>query len=405
MFKIERKSDGMTNNNDELLVRALNYLKRAKLIISIKKFEDKPNFLMDMLKNDNELLKMTKIVFENYRSYVVKGNADLVFKDNFIVAILETYCVLNNIKIIFDDFLDDEESKSSIESIESLKTYLQEIGSLPLLTKEEEKNLAIRISNGDMSARKMFVERHLRLVIKNVKKFLNRGVPILDLIQEGNVCLLNVVDTFNFDKNIDFTSYANWKIRLALNSAVQNQGRNIKIPTLWIEQITRLDETYDYLKDELGREPTLSEIAQKMQLSIKKIVDLYKLKDDTISMNPLNHDDERFSDYIGLQDNLVEDVVIGDLMRLHFRKFIDECNLTAAQKEVISLRYGLDGTEPQNRTEIATSRHISGEGVRQLEMAALKKMRHNINAAQFNVNTGNAEGQIKKVVKSNKTKV
>ena len=279
---------------------------------------------------------------------------------------------------------EDEEQETNDSNISSdyVKMYLKEIGKIPLLTYEQEVKYANLAKQGDEEAKKILTESNLKLVVSIAKKYVGRGVQLLDLIQEGNIGLMKAVDRFDPSKGFKFSTYATWWIRQAIIIAVKNQGKTIKLPTNQIDAISKYKNTFDELTMELSREPTLDEIAERMGIPYEKCVDLYFLRMDTVSINKRldtnSGDGDELGNFIESPDN-VEDDIIADNLKEEVKEIFFNAKLTASEQYVIIYRMGLFGYKRKTLEKIGEELGRTRERIRQIEKGALRKIKRSYN--------------------------
>ena len=258
-----------------------------------------------------------------------------------------------------------------------VRMYLKEIGKVPLLTAEQEQELAQRMLEGDEDAKSQLIEANLRLVVSIAKRYLGRGMQFLDLIQEGNLGLIKAVDKFDHSKGFKFSTYATWWIRQAITRAIADQARTIRIPVHMVETINRLVREQRALIQELGREPTVEEIAERMNLSVEKVREIQKISQEPVSLEkPIGEEEDRhLGDFIPDDDAMSPaDQVAYTLLK---EQLLDAMKgLTAREEKVLRLRFGLDDGRQRTLEEVGKEFNVTRERIRQIEAKALRKLRH-----------------------------
>ena len=275
---------------------------------------------------------------------------------------------------------DDLELSLSTEGIaidDPVKIYLKEIGRVPLLSMEEEKQLAERMAQGDTNAKKRLCEANLRLVVSIAKKYVGRGMQFLDLIQEGNLGLLKAVEKFDYNKGFKFSTYATWWIRQAITRAIADQARTIRIPVHMVETINKLIRVSRQLLQELGREPTPEEIAEEMNMPVDRVREILKISQEPVSLEtPIGEEeDSHLGDFI--QDDNVpvpSDAAAFTLLKEQLVEVLG--TLTEREQKVLRLRFGLDDGRARTLEEVGKEFNVTRERIRQIEAKALRKLRH-----------------------------
>lgn len=280
-----------------------------------------------------------------------------------------------------DNSIKDEELKELISNTkvdDPVKMYLKDIGQAQLLTSEQEVELAKRILEGDVLAKKELSERNLKLVVSIAKKYVNRSsMQFLDLIQEGNLGLLKAVEKFDYTKGFRFSTYATWWIRQSITRAIADQARTIRIPVHMVETIHRLSRVSKQLMQELGRDPTNAEIAERMGISESRVIEIQKIAQDPVSLeSPVGEEDEsKISDFV--EDESIKsptDSTAQDILKTQLLQVIE--TLTPREQKVIRLRYGLDDNHARTLEEVGKEFNVTRERIRQIEAKALRKLRH-----------------------------
>ena len=258
-----------------------------------------------------------------------------------------------------------------------VRMYLREIGKIPLLSFEEEAELAKRVMEGDEEAKQKLSESNLRLVVSIAKKYVGRGMLFLDLIQEGNMGLIKAVEKFDYTKGYKFSTYATWWIRQAITRAIADQARTIRIPVHMVETINKLIRTSRHLLQQLGREPTPEEIAQEMEMPLEKVMEIQKIAQDPVSLEtPIGEeDDSHLGDFIQDEDSPApQDSAAYTLLREQLEDVMN--TLTLREAKVLKLRFGLEDGRPRTLEEVGKEFMVTRERIRQIEAKALRKLRH-----------------------------
>ena len=336
-----------------------------------------PDMLLKITKNNQKFSKMIQLIIGENTKQVEIDHLAKISDDNTLILVVEIYCMLNNIKFKeseMDSEIDLKEDTAEVTS--SLKMYLKEISRRPLLSLEEEQELAKQISEGNEEAKNIFIESNLRLVVSVAKKYIGRGLSFLDLIQEGNIGLMTAVNKYDLSKGVKFSSYAVWWIRQSIQRAVEDKGRNIRIPSYMSREISKYKKAVSTLELKLNREPTINEIASEMNISITEATKLKKIQIDTVSINKLvgDEEDNELEDFISSTEETLEEKVITSTMQEKVRELLEK-ELTSKEADVLILRFGLNDGKPLSLREIGERLNISPEGVRKNETRALMKLR------------------------------
>lgn len=272
---------------------------------------------------------------------------------------------------------DDFDNLEGISVEDPVRTYLKEIGKIPLLSSQEEVELAEKMQ-GDEEARKRFTEANLRLVVSVAKRYVGRGVLLLDLIQEGNLGLIKATERFDYTKGYKFSTYATWWIRQAITRGIADQARTVRIPVHMVEIINKLTRTSRELTQVLGREPEPEEIAKEMDLPIERVREIQKIAQDPVSLESPVRDEEDSSQ---LMDFIEDDKIVSPeeaITQNQLRQALEEVMLTlrTREAEVLRLRFGLDDGRARTLEEVGREFHVTRERIRQIEAKALGKLRH-----------------------------
>ena len=347
-------------------------------------FEEKLTQLLELAKTKKNVLDNKEILNYFHGEILSPEQLDQIydFLENHHVDVLRMDDDEDMEPELFED--GEEEEPIDVDNLDlsipdgvslddPVRMYLKEIGKVPLLSPEEEIELAKRMELGDENARKRLAEANLRLVVSIAKRYVGRGMQFLDLIQEGNLGLIKAVEKYDYSKGFKFSTYATWWIRQAITRAIADQARTIRIPVHMVETINRLIRTSRQLLQELGREPTPEEIAEKMEMPVERVREIMKISQDPVSLEtPIGEEeDSHLGDFI--QDDHVQvpvDAATYTLLHEQLMEVLD--TLTEREQKVLRLRFGLDDGRPRTLEEF----NVTRERIRQIEAKALRKLRH-----------------------------
>ena len=361
---------------------------------------DKEKF-MEKLKGLQELAKKKKNVLENreVKDYfhdtplndqqMEKVYQYLEAHGIDVLRISENDADVDSLLLLSDDDINlDDEEEVDMENLDlsvpegisiedPVRMYLKEIGKVPLLSAEEEIDLAQRMEQGDESAKKRLAEANLRLVVSIAKRYVGRGMLFLDLIQEGNLGLIKAVEKFDYRKGYKFSTYATWWIRQAITRAIADQARTSRIPVHMVETINKLIRVSWQLLQELGREPTPEEIAEEMHMSVERVREILKISQEPVSLEtPIGEEeDSHLGDFI--QDDNVPvpaDAAAFTMLKEQLEDVLS--TLTDREQKVLRLRFGLDDGRARTLEEVGKEFNVTRERIRQIEAKALRKLRH-----------------------------
>lgn len=312
--------------------------------------------------------------------YLEKHNIDLVHEEN---ADDTTELLLDNDDdlLLSDEeeveIIDDADVLEGVSTEDPVRMYLKEIGNVPLLTTEEEIELAKRVEEGDEEAKKRLIEANLRLVVSIAKKYVGRGMPFLDLIQEGNMGLMKAVDKFDYAKGFKFSTYATWWIRQAITRGIADTGRTIRVPVHMVETINKTLRMTRTLLQELGREPTPEEVADRLNVPVSRVREVLKISRDPVSLDtPIGEeDDSHLGDFIEDDSALSpSDSAAFSMLREELGTALE--SLTDRERQVVQLRFGLIDGRARTLEEVGKEFNVTRERIRQIEAKALRKLRH-----------------------------
>ncbi len=357
----------------------------------ISRYSDKIKFLVEVAKKKKSELEFREVQSQFADMHVTEEEFEKILEalDDNGIDVFD-----KDADDIDDDMLDDEdvvlteEDEVDVENIDlsvpdgistedPVRMYLKEIGKVPLLSADEEIELAMRMEEGDEEAKKKLAEANLRLVVSIAKRYVGRGMLFLDLIQEGNLGLIKAVEKFDYRKGYKFSTYATWWIRQAITRAIADQARTIRIPVHMVETINKLIRISRQLLQELGREPTPEEIAQEMNMPVERVREILKISQEPVSLEtPIGEEeDSHLGDFI--QDDNVPvpvDAAAYTLLREQLEEVLN--TLTDREKKVLSLRFGLEDGRGRTLEEVGKEFNVTRERIRQIEAKALRKLRH-----------------------------
>ena len=381
----EEKEETKKNTKKEKLEEKIEDKKEEKIEKEEKNDEDIKNEKVDkILKKAKE---QGKITYGDLAKELDDANPD---------QIDEVFDAFEEMGVSLNDDLDEEPDIEDLKEVEELKLdeitdtsyegvsvddpvrmYLREIGRIPLLTFEQELDLAKKILKGDEEAKQKLAESNLRLVVSIAKKYVGRGMLFLDLIQEGNMGLIKAVEKFDYTKGFKFSTYATWWIRQAITRAIADQARTIRIPVHMVETINKLIRTSRHLLQQLGREPTPEEIAKEMEISVEKVMEIQKIAQDPVSLEtPIGEeDDSHLGDFIQDEDSPApQDSAAYTMLKEQLEEVMT--TLTPREAKVLKLRFGLEDGKARTLEEVGRVFDVTRERIRQIEAKALRKLRH-----------------------------
>lgn len=349
---------------DEKLKQLLAIAKKKKNVLEYHEITD---FFADMALGEEQIDKVLETLEQNGVDVLRITEGDDV-DDEEIILTEEDEVDVENIDLSVPDGI-------SIE--DPVRMYLKEIGKVPLLSAEEEIELAKKMEMGDQEAKKRLAEANLRLVVSIAKRYVGRGMLFLDLIQEGNLGLIKAVEKFDYRKGYKFSTYATWWIRQAITRAIADQARTIRIPVHMVETINKLIRVSRQLLQELGREPTPEEIAEEMNLPVERVREILKISQEPVSLEtPIGEEeDSHLGDFI--QDDNVPVPADAAAFTLLKEQLVEVLGtLTEREQKVLRLRFGLDDGRARTLEEVGKEFNVTRERIRQIEAKALRKLRH-----------------------------
>ena len=331
-------------------------------------------------------IELTEDKMDDILEYLEKNNVDILqgkspdeapdeAPDDLLLETDDDELLLNEEEEI--EIIDDVDVLEGVSTEDPVRMYLKEIGNVPLLTSDEEVELAKRVEQGDEEAKKKLTEANLRLVVSIAKKYVGRGMPFLDLIQEGNMGLMKAVDKFDYTKGYKFSTYATWWIRQAITRGIADTGRTIRVPVHIVETINKTLRMTRTLLQELGREPTPEEVAERLNVPVSRVREVLKISRDPVSLDtPIGEEDDSH-----LGDFIEDDTVLSPADSATFSMLREELStalesLTERERQVVRLRFGLEDGRARTLEEVGKEFNVTRERIRQIEAKALRKLRH-----------------------------
>ena len=375
--KVKKEKDLETSKN--------NKTEKKEEKVETKKSDDTNSKVQDILKKAKEKGQITYGELAKQLGDINPEQIDKVFDafEEFGVDVLkddlEEEPDIEDLEEVEDIKLEDINTMSfdGINIDDPVRMYLREIGKIPLLTFEEELDLAKQVLEGSEEAKQKLAESNLRLVVSIAKKYVGRGMLFLDLIQEGNMGLIKAVEKFDYKKGYKFSTYATWWIRQAITRAIADQARTIRIPVHMVETINKLIRTSRHLLQQLGREPSPEEIANEMEISVEKVMEIQKIAQDPVSLEtPIGEeDDSHLGDFIQDEDSPApQDSAAYTLLKEQLEEVMN--TLTPREAKVLKLRFGLEDGKARTLEEVGREFDVTRERIRQIEAKALRKLRH-----------------------------
>jgi RNA polymerase primary sigma factor len=371
----------MKQDNSKILEKAKTLVEEASKKDNTLEYAEILTAFKEMKISDKQMDAVVKYL-EEHDIYVVK------ISENTVGDVMEDLDEPDDDEMLRMDEEDSDEETEDLEHIDlsvpegvsiedPVRMYLKEIGKVPLLTAEEEIDLAQRMEQGDEVAKKKLAEANLRLVVSIAKRYVGRGMLFLDLIQEGNLGLLKAVEKFDYRKGYKFSTYATWWIRQAITRAIADQARTIRIPVHMVETINKQVRVSRQLLQELGREPTPEEIADEMNVPVERVREIMKISQEPVSLEtPIGEEeDSHLGDFIP-DDNTQAPSEAAEYMMLteQLNEVLD--TLTEREQKVIRLRFGLDDGRARTLEEVGKQFNVTRERIRQIEAKALRKLHH-----------------------------
>lgn len=347
--------------------------------------------LIDLLSNNEKFSSMTSYILKEKEKDIALGKSEDIFDSDFLIYTVKTYFELHGMPIKERKEEIDMIGFDSSSDLDIVSLYINELNA-PLLSEDEEKALLVKIKQGDMEAREKFIESNLRLVVSVAKKFLGRGVPFLDLVQEGNLGLMKAIDKFDLSYDVRFSTYAVYRIKMFVSKAIADQSRNIRVP------ISRQDELYSYmtnidnLEKKFGMNLSIDEISMMLGKSVDKIRELESLKNDTVSINALvgKDNDTELGEFLSTSES-IEDEVIDSFLSEQIMELLKKSKLSEREKDVLLSRFGIGRSHVWQLKELSKKYGVSKAWIGQVELNALEKLRRLKSIEQFSVYMDNPD--------------
>lgn len=322
--------------------------------------EDKMDLILEFLEKNNIDIMQNGVKENDAEELLIDNDDDMLLREEEEV-----------------ELIDDADVLEGVSTEDPVRMYLKEIGNVPLLTTEQEVALARRVEEGDEEAKKALTEANLRLVVSIAKKYMGRGMPFLDLIQEGNMGLMKAVDKFDYTKGYKFSTYATWWIRQAITRGIADTGRTIRVPVHMVETINKTLRMTRTLLQELGREPTPEEVADRLNVPVSRVREVLKISRDPVSLDtPIGEEDDSH-----LGDFIEDDSILSPADSAAFSMLREELSaalesLTDRERQVVRLRFGMEDGRARTLEEVGKEFNVTRERIRQIEAKALRKLRH-----------------------------
>ena len=376
----DKKADLICNFISKKISASTNIKKNLQELIKLDKFlldaeiTLEPEDLQVLLEKSEVLSDILDSIFNKYKSFITKGKIEEIFSNQRIISVIENYCVVKDIEINDDTTYSDKDFCSS----DGVSDYLNEIGRIKLLSPEEEKELAQKTKEGNKYARERLIEGNLRLVVSTAKRYLGRGVSFLDLIQEGNIGLMKAVDKFEPSYGFRFSTYATWWIRQGITRAIASYSRNIRIPVHMLEKVRKYKNKENELISILGREPTIEEMMEELNISRDKAIEYHNLSIDTVSLNTkidTTDDESELMEFIPSDEETPEELFEKKDLKKLLMEILNNADFKDRHKDILMYRFGLKTGVPMTLNEVGEKFNITRERVRQIEARALKIIR------------------------------
>lgn len=372
-------------NSIDLYSDSLEELIKFCLYITANNIQIDESKVVELLKNSNKFNKLLTTIFEEYDELIINEQFNIISTNATALFIIDVYCMLNNINYQIEDFEIEEQDMGNYD--DNFKIFMKEISEYYTLNDSEVSILKDKILKGDKVARKKFINSNLKLVVNVALKYQNRGLELLDLIQEGSIGLMRSIETFDPNLGFKFSTYAVRGIKTAMFRAIENTSRNIRIPANLNYKICNYLKTINEFNVINGRVPTIEELEQLTGITKEKLAQLQEYSMDTISYNTLitnGFDTEvEMLELIPSDEESLDDIIVRKDLNERLKKMFKEIKLKEREIEIITLHFGLDGNPPMSQIEIGKKYKISRERIRQIIEKALKKIRESNKVYSF----------------------
>ncbi len=380
-----------------------SYESAVKAFKKLDSFFNKYDFFMgqelliDLLSNNEKFSSMTSYILKEKEKDITLGKSEDIFDSDFLIYTVNTYFELHGMPIKERKEEIDVGCFDSSSDLDIISLYINELNA-PLLSSDEERALLVKIKQGDMDARDKFIESNLRLVVSVAKKFLGRGLPFLDLVQEGNLGLMKAIDKFDLSYDVRFSTYAVYRIKIFISNAIADQSRNIRVPIFKQDELRSYMTKVDNLEKKFGMNLSIDEISMMLGKSVDKIIELETLKKDTVSINSLvgKDNDTELGEFLSTSES-VEDEVIDSFLPKQIMQLLNGSKLSEREKDVLLSRFGIGRSHVWNLKELSKKYGVSKAWIGQVELNALKKLRHLKAVEQFSVYMDNPDLALKKL--------
>lgn len=380
-----------------------SYESAVKAFKKLDSFFNKYDFFMGqellivLLSNNEKFSSMTSYILKEKENDIALGNSEDIFDSDFLIYTVKTYFELHDMPIKERKEEIDMSYFDSSSDLDIVSLYINELNA-PLLSADEERALLVKIKQGDMEAREKFIESNLRLVVSVAKKFLGRGLPFLDLIQEGNLGLMKAIDKFDLSYDVRFSTYAVYRIKIFISRSIADQSRNIRVPIFRQDELHSYMTKVDNLEKKFGMNLSIGEISMMLGKSVDKIMELEALKNDTVSINAFvgKDNDTELGEFLSTSES-VEDEVIDSFLPEQVRELLKKSNLSEREKDVLLSRLGIGRSHVWELKELSKKYGVSKAWIGQVELNALKKLRHLKSVEQFSVYMDNPDLALKKL--------